>query len=360
MSPGMSCATSTGAKETRQRTTNRLRTGPEYTAPATGMPMNHLLRASAALAIGATVTLIPLSAQRAPSQVPTFQVDPLWPKPLPNHWILGSVTGVSVDPQDHIWLVHRGIDSLTARTEAGIGTDPPTAESCCAPAPFVLEFDAAGTVLNSWGGAGQGYDWPRTPAGIAVDATGNVWIGGTAQEPAARMGGSGPLPPSDAHILKFTRAGKFLLQIGHPGKIEGGFSKTTLNRPAGFAFDQAAHEVYIADGMGNRRIAVFDSETGAYKRHWGAYGQTTNEAPVSTYDPDKQPEKQFRTVTCARIARDGLLYVCDRRSDRIQVFKKDGTFLKEGFVSRSTLAEGAVWDLAFSHDPQQRFLYVAD
>lgn len=321
--------------------------------------MNHLLRAAAALAIGGAATLIPVAAQRAPSQVPTFQVDPLWPKPLPNHWILGSVTGVAVDARDHVWLVHRGMDSLTARTEAGIGTNPPTAESCCAPAPFVLEFDQAGTLLNSWGGPGPGYEWPRTPAGITVDAKGSVWIAGIAQEPAAKAGAAQP-QPSDAHVLKFSRDGKFLLQIGQAGKIDGSFSRTTLNRPAGFSIDASANEVYVADGIDNRRVVVFDSETGVYKRHWGAYGQPASEAPVGTYDPAKPPEKQFNVVSCVKLAADGLVYVCDRRNDRIQVFKKDGTFVKEGVVSQSTLGEGAVWDIAFSRDPQQRFLYVAD
>ena len=323
--------------------------------------MNHLLRTSTSLALGLAVTFVPVSAQRPPrgTDTPIFQVDPFWPRPLPNHWILGSVTGVAVDAQDHIWLVHRGMDSLTARTEAGLATNPPTAESCCAPAPYVLEFDQSGRLLNSWGGPGQGYDWPRTPAGIAVDSKGNVWIGGIFQTPAA-VGGQVLPPPSDAHILKFTRDGKLILQIGQPGKIEGSFSKTTLNRPAGFAFDTAVNEVYVADGIENRRVVVFDSETGAYKRHWGAYGQPTNEAPVSTYDPKKEPEKQFRTVSCVKIAKDGQVYVCDRKSDRIQVFKKDGTFVKEAFVSTSTLGEGSVWDLAFSNDPQQRFVYVAD
>ena len=288
---------------------------------------NHLLRASATLALGATVALIPVSAQRTASPVPTFQVDPFWPKPLPNHWILGSVTGVAVDAQDHIWLVHRGMDSLTARTEAGLATTPPTAESCCAPAPPVLEFDQAGTLLNSWGGTGQGYDWPRTPAGITVDAKGNVWIAGTAE--TGGVAGRVP-PPTDAHVLKFSRDGKFLLQIGQPGKIEGSFSKTTLNRPAGFSIDAAAREVYVADGLGNRRVVVFDLETGTYKRHWGAYGQPTSEAPSPTYDPDKPPDKQFNVVSCVEIARDGMVYVCDRRNNRVQVFRKDGKFVKEG------------------------------
>jgi DNA-binding beta-propeller fold protein YncE len=320
----------------------------------------HLLRRSTFLTLGLTLSLMPASAQRASrgTEAPTFQVNPLWPRPLPNHWILGSVTGVAVDAQDHIWLVHRGLDSLTARTEAGLGTNPPTAESCCAPAPHVLEFDQAGSLLNSWGGPGQGYDWPHTPAGITVDTTGNVWIAGVFEAPAARAGQVVPL--SDAQVLKFTGDGKFLLQIGQPGKIEGSFSRTTLNRPAGFAIDAATHEVYVADGIENRRVVVFDSDTGAYKRHWGAYGQATSEAPSPTYDPDKPANKQFNVVACVKIARDGLVYVCDRKNDRIQVFRKDGTFVKEAFVSKSTLAEGSVWDMAFSNDPQQRFLYVAD
>jgi hypothetical protein len=314
------------------------------------------LRSASSLVLGLALGLAPGFAQR--QDVPTFQVDPLWPKPLPNHWILGSVTGVAVDAQDHVWLVHRGMDSLTARTEAGLATNPPTAESCCAPAPPVLEFDQAGTLLNSWGGPGEGYSWPRTPAGIAVDAKGNVWIAGIAAATAATA--QAAPQPADAIVLKFSRDGKFLRQIGQPGKIEGSDSRTTLNRPSGFAVDEAASEVYVADGIENRRIVVFDSETGAYKRHWGAYGQPANDAPMSAYDPTKPPEKQFSAVSCVKLAGDRLVYVCDRRNDRIQVFKKDGTFVKEASVSKSTLGEGAAWDLAFSRDPQQRFLYVAD
>jgi DNA-binding beta-propeller fold protein YncE len=161
-------------------------------------------------------------------------------------------------------------------------------------------------------------------------------------------------------LIKFTRDGKFLLQIGRAGKTEGNYGRTMLNRPAGVSVDGAANEVYVADGMGNRRVIVFDSETGAYKRHWGAYGEPPDETPVPTYDPDKPPIRQFHTVSCVTIAADGLVYVCDRQNDRIQVFRKDGTFVKEAFVSKTTLGEGAVWDIAFSKDPQQRFLYVAD
>src|SRR4029079_96414 len=188
------------------------------------------LAAAALAAAGAS-----LFAQAAPA----FQVDPLWPKPLPNHWLLGSVTGVAVDAQDHIWVVHRGYDSMTSRTEIGAATTPKTADACCVPAPPVLEFDAAGTLISHWGGPGDKYEWPVSPGGIAVDAKGSVWITaagppeipgmGNAQPPRAggtgtARGGTGrgtataaPLKPQDAHVLKFSRTGAFLLQIGKAG-----------------------------------------------------------------------------------------------------------------------------------------------
>jgi DNA-binding beta-propeller fold protein YncE len=161
-------------------------------------------------------------------------------------------------------------------------------------------------------------------------------------------------------VIKFSRTGGFLLQIGHAGKVEGSDSKTGLNRPASLRVDSTANEVYVADGAGNHRVVVFDAETGAYKRHWGAYGDKPDGTNPGPYDPSTPPAKQFRTVSCAAISRDGLVYVCDRQSDRIQVFKKDGKFIKEAFVSKTTLGDGSVWDIAFSNDPQQRFLYVAD
>jgi DNA-binding beta-propeller fold protein YncE len=303
--------------------------------------------------------------QRA-AQAPTFQVDPLWPKPLPNHWILGSITGVALDGRGHIWIVQRGIDSFTARTEIGLATDPPTAEVCCRPAPQVLEFDAAGALVSHWGGPGDGYQWPRAPGGIAVDAAGNVWIAGAGLDPPSGRGrGRGGRagapaaapPPQDAHVLKFSRTGSFVRQIGRAGELGDPSSTTALNRPTDVAVD--GNELYVAD-TGNRRIVVFDAETGAYKRHWGAYGGKPDGSDPGAYDPDAPAAKQFRNVSCVSLARDGQVYVCDRTSDRIQVFKKDGTFVKEAFVSKTTRGLGSVWDVAFSPDPQQRFLYVAD
>jgi DNA-binding beta-propeller fold protein YncE len=301
------------------------------------------------------------------SQAPVFAVDPLWPKPLPNHWVLGSVTGVAVDSQDHIWITHRGADSL-GNNEKGAILNPPT--GCCVPAPQVLEFDQAGNLLSHWGGPGQGFDWPQSTGGIAVDHKGNVWIAaagqpeGAAARPAGAPAAGGARPaapkPQDAHVIKFSRTGQFLLQIGHAGKVEGSDSKTGFNRPSGVRVDAATNEVYVADGIGNHRVVVFDGDSGAYKRHWGAYGEKPDDGSLGPYDPNAAPAKQFRTVSSATISKDGLVYVCDRQNDRIQVFQKDGKFLKEAFVSKTTLGDGSVWDIAFSSDPRQRFLYVAD
>jgi NHL repeat len=292
-------------------------------------------------------------------QAPIFKVDPLWPKPLPNHWVLGSVTGVAVDARDHIWITHRGADSL-GNNEKGAILNPPT--GCCVPAPQVLEFDQAGNLISHWGGPGEGFEWPQSPGAISIDHKGNVWIAAAGQpEPAAGRTAAPTTPrPQDAHVIKFSRAGQFLLQIGRAGKVESSDSKTGLNRPAIARVDPAANEVYVGDGFGNRRVVVFDADTGAYKRHWGAYGEKPDDATLGPYDSNAPPAKQFRTVSGVAIAKDGLVYVCDRQNDRIQVFEKNGKFVKEDFVSKTTLGDGSVWDIAFSHDPQQRFLYVAD
>ncbi|HEV3485239.1 MAG TPA: NHL repeat-containing protein [Vicinamibacterales bacterium] len=266
-------------------------------------------------------------------QVPRFEVDPLWPKPLPNRWLLGSATGVAVDERDHVFVVHR-TDSFNRRTEIGLATNPPTGE-CCAPAPNVLEFDAAGNLVGHWKpAAGAGYVWPEVNSGIALDASGNVWIGGAGA--------------ADTRILKVTRDGRFIAQFDGFGGV------------AGFAFDTRANEVYVADGFRNRRVAVIDMTTGAIKRSWGAYGAKPDDAQSAPYDPGAPPSKQFSTVRCVELSRDGFVYVCDARNDRIQVFRRNGTFVREARIAPHTLGEGSVWDIAFSSDPRQRYLYVAD
>jgi DNA-binding beta-propeller fold protein YncE len=303
--------------------------------------------------------------RRGLAQAPKLQVDPLWPKPLPNHWLYGSITGVAVDARDHVWLVHRGAASLNARTEMGAATTPPTAEACCVPAPPVLEFDPGGTLVRHWGGRSDKYEWPASPGGITVDANGNVWIAAAGWTAAPSGGGRGggtppPAPPQDAHVLKFSPTGEFLLQIGKAGAPGDSNSRTGLNRPTGVAVDVAANEVYVADGVINRRIVVFDATSGAYKRHWGANENAPDDTDIGAYDPAAAPAKQFRSVSCVRLSRDGHVYVCDRKNDRIQVFTKQGRFVKQAVIARDTKGEGSVWDIAFSRDPAQRYLFVAD
>lgn len=343
----------------------------------------------AAFLILSAFALSPAAFQTAP----VFEVDPLWPRPLPNHWLLGSVTGVAVDRQDHIWVVHRGYDSMTARTEIGAATNPKTADDCCVPAPQVLEFDTAGTLVGHWGGPfdaargkpGDKYEWPVSPGGITVDARGNVWIaaagppeipgsgratsaasGNRGAAAASGQGGGGratgaaPAKPTDAHVLKFSRKGEFLLQIGKAGAPGGNDSTTALNRPAAVAVDATANEVYVADGFGNRRIVVFDATTGAYKRHWGGSGEKPADGALPPYDAAGTPSAQFRSVGCVEIARDKTVYVCDRGNNRVQAFDSAGKLLKQGIVAKSTLGTGSVWDVALSNDAAQRYLFVAD
>jgi DNA-binding beta-propeller fold protein YncE len=287
-------------------------------------------------------------------QAPRFEVDPFWPKPLPNNWLLGSAIGVSVDSRDHVWIVHRGGATLNARTEMGAATDPKTAEECCVPAPPVLEFDPAGNLVGHWGGPGEGYEWPNSNHGITVDHKGNVWIGSNGR-------GQDQKVYNDTHILKFTTSGKFLMQIGSPRMSAGSNDTENFKGPAKIFVDPKANEVYVADGYGNKRVAVIDADTGKFKRYWGAYGNKPDDTNLGPYDPKAPPAQQFRSpVHCAELSHDGLLYVCDRPNDRIQVFKPDGTFVKEVFIAKNTLGDGSVWDIAFSKDPAQRYIYLAD
>jgi DNA-binding beta-propeller fold protein YncE len=284
-------------------------------------------------------------------QAPKFEVDPMWPKPLPNHWITGNVIGLSVDAQDHIWIVHRGATLEPMETYA---QQKPKAGECCVAAPPVLEFDEAGNLIGHWGGPGKGYDWPDSNHGITVDYKGNVWIGGNGE-------GNDPKRFRDNMILKFTQDGKFLMQIGKPYLSKGSNDPDNVKGAAKMFVDQKTNELIVADGYGNHRVVVFDADTGKYKRHWGAYGKKPDDTDLGNYNPSAPPAKQFRNpVHCADLSNDGLLYVCDRPNDRIQVFKPDGTFVKEVFIKKDTLGDGSVWDVAFSRDPQQKYMFLAD
>ena len=273
-----------------------------------------------------------------------FEFDPTWPKPLPNNWTLGNVVGVDVDSNDHIWIVQRPL-SLNQQ-ESALDANPPLAEDCCRAAPPVIEFNQDGDVVQAWGGPGEGYEWPDSEHGIFIDHLDNVWLGGSGGE--------------DAHILKFTKNGEFLMQIGSHGQGQGSNDTANFGQPAEIDVDPETNEVIIADGYGNRRVAIFDADTGEYKRHWGAYGNVPTD-DAYTYDPDAEPSQQFgRPVHCATLSDDGLLYVCDRVNNRIQVFQRDGTFINEFVMAPRTRDFGSAFDVDFSPDPDQQYLYNID
>lgn len=262
---------------------------------------------------------------------PKFQVDPNWPKPLPNDWILGQVAGVAVDADDHVWIVQRP-GSLDP-TERGL--DEGTA-MCCRAAPPVMEFDSQGNLLQAWGGPGEGFDWPENEHGLFVDHLGNVWIAGNGTD--------------DHQVLKFSHDGTFLLQIGEAG-VTGGDSDTEhLGRPADTMVDPDTNEVYVADGYLNRRVIVFDADTGEFRRMWGAGG----------VEPTDPANDFGNPVHCVFLTEDDLVYVCDRPNNRVQVFQEDGTFLREFTIRPETLGLGSAWDVDASTDRRQTFLYDAD
>ena len=319
---------------------------------------------TAIAALGIASHMLARKAEASAVQAPRFEVDPMWPKPLPNHWVMGNTIGVSVDASDHVWIIHRA-GSLEAKEIYAV-TNPPGA-TCCLPAPPVLEFDQEGNLIGHWGGPGQGYDWPESNHGITVDYKGNVWIGGNGRgpQPKGEAPVEGQAPPAalfkDNEILKFTQDGKFLMQIGKPGQSKGSNDIDNLKGPAKMFVDRKTNELYVADGYGNHRVIVFDADTGKYKRHWGAYGKKPDDTNLGNYNPDAPVAQQFRNpVHCAELSNDNLLYVCDRVNDRIQVFKPDGSFIKEVFIAKRTLGDGSVWDIAFSKDPQQKYIFLAD
>jgi DNA-binding beta-propeller fold protein YncE len=301
--------------------------------------------------------------------MPDFVVDPTWPKELPNNWLTGHATGLFVDKNDFIWITHRV--RLLLEDEIGASLNPPTSE-CCTPAPSVMKFDTAGNLLQAWGGQGYVPGWPNGEHGLFVDREGNVWIAGNNQ-PGQLAAQPGALL-ADRQVLKFTADGKLLLQIGRPSSAPINNQDTTMLGAASDVYvDDDAHEVYIADGYMNRRIVVYDSNTGAFRRGWGAYGiplDQIDNGPRITYDPSGPPPKQFGAlgypvragvVIDVDISRDGFVYVSDRGANRVQVFTKQGRFVKEFIVHPKTLGQyGSAWGTTFCCNPLQKFLFVAD
>ena len=309
------------------------------------------------------LTTASAQAQAMPgaNDVPTFQYDATWPKPLPNNWITGNIGAMVIDAKDHIWVAHRPGSTTSLSERYGLTNEG----ECCFPAPPVLEFDMAGNLLQAWGpihdakgellgkqtwGPFPDVQWPNSEHGIFADDK-YVYVGANS---------------APSQILKFTRDGKFVKRFG---KEESKSSNDTMNfaGPTQMFVDPKTNELFVADGYRNRRIIVLDAETGTYKRHWGAYGKRPPDGPQGgnpiegAYGPTAMTRSQnFATVHCAIMSRDRMIYVCDRVNDRIQVFKTDGTYVKEGRVGENAKGFGAVHGLGISPDANQRFLYVAD
>lgn len=316
-------------------------------------------RSLSALATAATAIIaIPLFAwfvgtataqQPSKLRAPAFQVDPTWPT-IPDNWALGEVTSIAVDPHDHIWVLHRP-RSIPAEKRAQA-------------APPVLEFDAAGKLLSSWGGDGAGYDWPEREHGIYVDAKDFVWISGNGGWPRPSAAGSG-----DDMILKFTLSGKLVLQIGHRGQSTGNTDTVNVHQPADVFVDAPANELYVADGYGDQRVVVFDADSGKFKRMWSAFGNPPP-AAMAPNSPAPVPNQggpggndgppAFGLVHAVKVSRDRVVYVADRTNNRVQLFTTAGKYLRQVHLS----AEGATVPVpagfSFSPDKKQQFLYVVD
>ena len=295
--------------------------------------------------LGAAVMALVAAAAAAETAMPQFQVDPFWPKPLPNNWILGQVSGIATDKYDRIWVVHRP-GSLTPRERAA-EQNPPEAK-CCVAAPPVLRVRPVRQSGPHLGRSrSRATNGPR--ASTAFSSTTTISSGSPATARRTANCSSSPWTASSS-CRSASRA-----------RATTAIRPTRLGSPADVAVDVAAKEVFAADGYGNRRVVVFDSETGAYKRHWGAYGNNAERREDARYDPAKPPSQQFgNPVHCIRIDKDGLVYVCDRTNNRLQIFRKDGTFVAEHVYEKATRGTGSVYDLVFSPDKEQKFIYMID
>jgi len=283
-------------------------------------------------------------ATLATGGIPMFQVDTSWPKEMPNLWILGSVTSVFVDSNDHVWITHLP-ETLTPE-ETSAAQDPPIGE-CCLPAPVVIEFDADGNVVQGWGDPSTQdvSEFPRNAHGLFIDHEDNVWIGTFRHH----------------RVMKFTRSGQLLMTIGEYDNNRGSNDTNFLGGPAGIWADPEDNEVFIADGYRNRRVVVYDGDTGDYLRHWGAYGEVPDDSySYAQEGPEGSPPRQFSTVHGVVGANDGLIYVADRRGNRIQVFQQNGEFVMEKIIAPETLASGSAFVIALSPDDNQEWLYLAD
>src|SRR4029453_9148695 len=285
------------------------------------------------------------TAQQSTLRPPTFQLDPNWPT-IPNNWVLGEVTSISVDRRDNIWVLH-------------VPQSIPEAQRANA-APPVLQFDPAGKLLASWGGPGNGSEWLGRGHGIFLEANNFVWLGGGAGCGRATTPGV-----SDDMILKFTMAGKLVMKIGNSGQSKGNLDTENVHQATDVFVDTVAKEVYAADGYGNKRVIVFDSETGKFKRMWGAFGNpppatfaANAAAPQPQTTPDGPPE--FGLPHSIKVSSDGVVYLADRINNRIQMFTTAGKYLQQVRLASINNVTPVPAGFAFSPDKKQQYLYVVD
>jgi hypothetical protein len=284
---------------------------------------------------------VELKTQTQARSLPTFEVDRAWPK-VPPQWKLGDPSSIAIDAQDHVWVLHRPRTLVKP-------------EDAAKAAPAVIVFDAAGTYIKAWGGNGTGYEWPQREHGIHIDGKGLVWISGNN---CPTNGLPGLKPVADDQILKFTQDGKFVMQIGHSNQSKGNSDTRNVHRAADMTVYPQTNELFVADGYGNHRVSVFDADSGAFKRMWGAFGNKPVDddhcevvTPKTFSDPGPD---QFSIVHAIRVAKDGTVYVADREYRRVQMFNKDGKFVKQLVKNTEPFAR----DLALSPDAAQQFLYV--
>jgi DNA-binding beta-propeller fold protein YncE len=277
----------------------------------------------------------------AAEPAPRFEVDSSWPK-VPPKWKLGDASSIGIDAQDNVWVLHR---PRTLKPDEAAMAAPP-----------ILVFDAAGNFIQAWGGPGPGYEWPEREHGIHIDSKGYVWVGGN-NCPSRALPGLKAV--GDDQLIKFTQTGKFVLQIGRSTQSQGNADTKNLHQPADVWVLPTTNELFVADGYGNHRVAVFDADTGAFKRMWGAFGNKPvdkDECPPPSLSsvPEGPGPDQFSIVHAIRVANDGTVYVADRENRRVQMFTSDGKFVKQLVRASAPFAR----NLALSPDRDQQFLYV--
>lgn len=335
------------------------------------LPLTIVVAVAAAAIVTSTQT-----ARETPRVLPSYELDKSWPPKLPNGWVMGQMSSVAIDSRDHVWLLHR--PRFVALDQQRLA------------APAVVEFDAAGKFVQAWGGPGEGYEWPENEHGIFVDDKDVVWIGGQAGTGAGvvkyKKAGDRKVPVDDDMLLKFTRQGKFLQQIGRQNQSGGNKDTKNLKEPADLVVYRKTNEVFVADGYGNRRVIVLDPESGAFKRMWGAFGnppldaaptplrpglsglaepsppappaatQTSSEAAPqpAPQKPPQGPPQFGGPVHAIRVSNDGMVYVADRSNGRVQVFTLEGKYLTQ------LITGGSPGALALSPDAQQELLYIGE